>query len=103
MTFKKFIAAILLFTLILQSFPVTVYASEKDDDDSNSSNTETVYYEEEDLGYSPYPDASWVQNPNSGITWDEYFGGVANTGLYGSWLIYSSHSSYAEISAHSVQ
>ncbi len=81
MTFKKFIAAILLFTLILQSFPVTVYAAEKDDDDSNSSNTETVYYEEEDLGYSPYPDASWVQNPNSGITWDEYFGGVANIGF----------------------
>lgn len=81
--FKKTIALVLTAFMLVQALPVTTYASEGKDDGEEYGDEYGLFssFDEEDMNYTPYPDAASVSNPNSGMTWDEYFGGVANTGF----------------------
>ncbi len=77
---RKIIAIILMAAFILQLLPATaVRADEKEKGDDTVIDIGAS--DSEDENYTPYPDAASVSNPNSGMTWDEYFGGVANTGF----------------------
>ena len=84
MKFKKLVALVLTAFMLIQVFPpATVNACEGTDDGEDYGDEYGLFseFDEEDMNYTPYPDAASVQNPNSGMTWDEYFGGVANTGF----------------------
>ena len=100
---KKMVALMLTAFMLVQAYPVTAQACEGTDDGEDYGDKYGIFneFEDEDLNYTPYPDAASVSNPNSGMTWDEYFGGVANTGFSMNKMpLVSLENGYADYVAH---